>query len=256
MLKGCIDQYRHLTLPTRLLDKEDANLYPLIKDNLVEGPSIVYHRYHERGVTKIVPQEYGDRARSYKVLGVDVNALYLWYMLQEMPTGSPHRYKPIDGVYLAEGRHRGKVAHTWLEWMSRSCGINIRHRGEVKLGNHDCPVDSFSDETRTILQLYGWYWHGLECDKTSGTTDYPTRYIPMVDLLADTHVKEHYLRELGYTVITVWECEWEREVNSRPNIKVFFGIFFQSLYPHREPAESPQIIDRILSGNFFWTHKV
>lgn len=34
-------------LPIRLLDEQERDLYQLIKDNLVEGPGIIFHRYHE-----------------------------------------------------------------------------------------------------------------------------------------------------------------------------------------------------------------
>ena len=39
--------------PICLLDKANSDLHWTIKDNLVGGPSIIFHRYHEKGVTML-----------------------------------------------------------------------------------------------------------------------------------------------------------------------------------------------------------
>ena len=36
-----------------LFDQANIDLYHLIKDNNTSGPSIIFHRYHEAGKTKI-----------------------------------------------------------------------------------------------------------------------------------------------------------------------------------------------------------
>ena len=41
------------SLPVMLLGESESDLYQTIKDNLVGGPSIIFHRYHEKDVTKI-----------------------------------------------------------------------------------------------------------------------------------------------------------------------------------------------------------
>ena len=43
----------YFTLP----EERNKNLYQLYKNNIVVGPSIVFHRYHERDVTTIRPTE-------------------------------------------------------------------------------------------------------------------------------------------------------------------------------------------------------
>ena len=49
--------YLFLTLPRdisfSLIDCENKDLYYLLKKNIVGGPSIVFHRYHESGKTLI-----------------------------------------------------------------------------------------------------------------------------------------------------------------------------------------------------------
>ena len=55
-----------------------ADLYRLTRDNLVGGPSIVFYRYHEKGITKLREQQYGKNAKTCStIFGVDANGLYL-----------------------------------------------------------------------------------------------------------------------------------------------------------------------------------
>ena len=74
-----------------LFDEEDKvtkeyrqrnNLFYLLKDSIVGGPSIIFNRYHEANKTKIRD---GDKFCK-KIIGYDANALYLWAIAQEMPT--------------------------------------------------------------------------------------------------------------------------------------------------------------------------
>jgi hypothetical protein len=53
-------------------------LYQLYKNNIVGGPSIVFHRYHEIDVTSIRPRDYEEPKACKKIIGYDANALYLW----------------------------------------------------------------------------------------------------------------------------------------------------------------------------------
>jgi hypothetical protein len=66
-----------------LFDEEDKittenrkrnNLFYLLKDSIVGGPSIIYNRYHEANKTYI--RELNKKFK--KIIGYDANALYLW----------------------------------------------------------------------------------------------------------------------------------------------------------------------------------
>ena len=65
-----------------VFNRTNSDLHELVKDNIVGGPAIIFHRYHETGVTKI---RGGEPCRS--IVGYDAYALYLWALMQEMPTG-------------------------------------------------------------------------------------------------------------------------------------------------------------------------
>jgi hypothetical protein len=68
-------------------DEKNKDLYDLYKNDIVGVPSIVFHRYHEKDKTFIRPAEYTDPKPCQLIYGVDANALYLWSIMQKMPTG-------------------------------------------------------------------------------------------------------------------------------------------------------------------------
>jgi hypothetical protein len=59
-VRGLVLKYMFQDLPDyfTLPDERNKNLYQLYKNNIVVGPSIVFHRYHERDVTTIRPTDY------------------------------------------------------------------------------------------------------------------------------------------------------------------------------------------------------
>jgi hypothetical protein len=50
-----------------------------------------------------------------KVVGYDTNALYLWAIMQDMPTGKFSRRLEEDGF---KKKWSGKMAIEWLEWQA------------------------------------------------------------------------------------------------------------------------------------------
>ena len=61
--------------------------YKHLKAAVSGGPSIVFTRYHEVGVTRIRSHEKTVARPCKRILGYDANALYLSTMLQDMPCG-------------------------------------------------------------------------------------------------------------------------------------------------------------------------
>ena len=70
-----------------LFSQENKDIYYLLKNSIVGGPSIVFNRYHEKNKTKLRDRKHGKVCK--KVIGFDANALYLWALGLLMPTGDP-----------------------------------------------------------------------------------------------------------------------------------------------------------------------
>ena len=67
-------------------DRKRNNLFYLLKDSIVGGPSIIFNRYHEVNKTSIRGLKALNKLCK-KNIGYDANALYLWAISQEMPAG-------------------------------------------------------------------------------------------------------------------------------------------------------------------------
>lgn len=78
-----------------LIDEENKEVFNELKNNITGGPSIVFHRHHEAGKTKIKRPVYrngeweeGKEGNDVKnITGFDANALYLWGIGRSMPCG-------------------------------------------------------------------------------------------------------------------------------------------------------------------------
>ena len=80
MLRGAADRGAELYSPSK-------EAYEMLKEAVVGGPSLVFSRYQEVGKTRIRSHRYKNPRWCKKILGYDVNALYLSTMLREMPCG-------------------------------------------------------------------------------------------------------------------------------------------------------------------------
>ena len=78
---GLVLKYMFQDLPDYLTvpDEKNKYLYDLYKKNTVVGPSIIFHRYHEKEKAFIRHAEYRDPKPRQLIYGVDANALPLEY---------------------------------------------------------------------------------------------------------------------------------------------------------------------------------
>ena len=140
-----------------VFNQTNSDLHKLVKDNIVGGPAIIFHRYHEKDVTKI--RGGGETCRS--IVGYDANALYMWASMQDMPTGWYTRRREENKFRPQQAQPYGQMAIQWLTRESDRTGCRIRHQGngrEKRIGK--LPVDGWCAETRTAYQFHGCFWHG------------------------------------------------------------------------------------------------
>ena len=196
-------------------NRTNSDLHQLVKDNIVGGPAIIFHRYHEKDVTRIRGGEELCRA----IVGYDANALYLWAIMQDMPTGWYTRRRAENGFRPQQAQPFGQMAVQWLTCESERTGLNIRHQvngREKRIGN--LPVDGWCAQTRTAYQFHGCFWHGCpKCHADPEETN-PKNGKTMAVLLADTKNHTAYLRR-HVKVVEMWECQWKRERDPPPRRK-------------------------------------
>ena len=197
-----------------VFNQTNSDLHKLVKDNIVGGPAIIFHRYHEKDVTKI--RGGGETCRS--IVGYDANALYLWAIMQDMPTGWYTRRREENKFRPQQAQPYGQMAIQWLISVSFTTGHTIRHQSngrEKRIGK--LPVDGWCAETRTAYQFHGCFWHGCpKCYDQNETN--PKNNKTMAELLADTKKHTTYLRR-HVKVVEMWECDWKRERDPPPRQK-------------------------------------
>ena len=197
-----------------VFNNTNKDAHKLVKDNIVGGPAIIFHRYHEKGITKIR----GGSELCRKIVGYDANALYLWALMHDMPTGWYVRRREENGFRPQQAQPYGQMAIQWLTRESDRTGCTIRHQGngrEKRVGK--LLVDGWCAKTRTAYQFHGCYFHGCpkcydheETNTLNGKT--------MGTLLADTKKHTTYLRR-HVKVVEMWECDWKRERDPPPRQK-------------------------------------
>ena len=197
-----------------VFNRTNSDLHELVKDNIVGGPAIIFHRYHEKNVTRIR----GGSEPCRSIVGYDANALYLWALMQDMPTGWYVRRREENGFRPQQAQPYGQMAVQWLTWEAAKNGCTIRHQvngREKRIGK--LPVDGWCAETRTAYQFHGCYFHGCtncyepqETNALNGKT--------MAKLLEDTKKNTAYLRR-HVKVVEMWECGWKRERDPPPRQK-------------------------------------
>lgn len=111
-----------------------------------------------------------------------------------------------------------KKAINWLTQIEQLSNIKIQHAeqgGEYTIPGTTLKVDGFCKETNTVYEFYGDIFHGN-----------PTRYKPeqqcnpyttktAKDLHMRTLEKEKQIIDREYTLITIWEYDYDKEIKSK-----------------------------------------
>ena len=101
-----------------------------------------------------------------------------------------------------------KMSIIWLNYMSN--GVNIQHAlsgGEKKLtiGSKTYKVDGFCEETNTVYEFYGCFWHG--CPKCYRPNIINTKSQKDMGALNDLTVeKRDTIKTAGYNHVSTYEC--------------------------------------------------
>ena len=103
-----------------------------------------------------------------------------------------------------------KTQIIWLELISSTKNIYIQHaenQGEYKIPNTNFKADGYCEETNTIYEFHGDYWHGNP-KRFNPTIINNTTHCTFGDLYQKTIDKEKKIKELGYNLISIWESDW------------------------------------------------
>ena len=113
-----------------------------------------------------------------------------------------------------ENHKHSLVACEYLEYLKRTKYKNIQYAlntndgKEVSLCGGKFRVDGFDPTSNTVVEFHGCFWHGCpECIKNPFDV-HPVRKVSYEALLRDTLAREEEIKNAGYRVESIWECQW------------------------------------------------
>lgn len=129
---------------------------------------------------------------------------------------------PPRGYRLTD--RQSKKAFGWLEWVQLTQGVRLKtalNGQEVRIA-HDILVDGFDENTNTVYEFYGCYWHQCRnCfpiqahkDVSDTNLNYSLRY-------DSTIARSYQIKRLGFNLVEMWECEFDKILKNAPHIKHF-----------------------------------
>ena len=108
-----------------------------MKNNIVGGPSIVYHRYHEASQTKINRVHYNQEAKEWyynddgkrvqQIVGYDANSLYLHCLEQDQLCGKLE-WIPLESETKVSNELQKEMRNLttetkWIQFLSKFFGL-------------------------------------------------------------------------------------------------------------------------------------
>ena len=230
--RGIFDKWYEQQKGKTFIFREAIYYYCRLDVDILRQGCIIFARLIHK-VTGILP--FYDRTCN-TVAGLALK-IYRRNFLQEEQIGQV----PACG-YGGKNINQSAIAMCWLREIEKELGENNRQLasklsvgGEVQImGRY---VDGYCDETKTIYQFHGCFYHG--CEKCYDGDAYNSIVCEkFFILLASTQRVTRGFQQAGYTVIEKWECDYRNESDITPHRlkQLSLGSFF--VYLHLEPHDA------------------
>ena len=118
---------------------------------------------------------------------------------------------------------QSKTAKQWLKYMEYKNNVKLQtaeNGGEVQFKRFK--LDGYDKDSRTAYEFYGCYWHGHTC--ITQLRHYPVddEGHTLQDRYKATLARQEFLESsCRVKVVYTWECEWNKAVQTSPEIQSF-----------------------------------
>ena len=137
-----------------------------------------------------------------------------------MPVGCAIRRRS-EYNFKAEVRDSSYSPFNWMDFIAIKKNIDIIHYQnnfkEVRIGPYY--ADGLCAQTNTIYEFNGCYYHKHDCEITK-KLDSEWRK-DQKEKFESTLKREQYLKDLGYNVESIWECEYRQLLKDDEDLKSF-----------------------------------
>ena len=118
------------------------------------------------------------------------------------------------------------VSLEWLHWQNSQLSApriqHARNNGERRIPNSNYTVDGFDEDTNTVYEFQGCFWHGCRsCYPNRSETHRCLEDRTMADVYICTQGKVTDLESRGYKVIQIRECQWSKLKQDNPAVRDF-----------------------------------
>ena len=123
-----------------------------------------------------------------------------------------------------------------------ACADRIRHvrnvgEQSIRTSANNYFVDGYDPVTRTVYEFHGCLYHGCtRCYPQRQAKHYATPDRTVQELYEATINKRMALLQAGYTYIEMWECQWQKLVETNAEVQSFLASL--ELVPPLEPREA------------------
>ena len=230
-----------------LFTESDKDLLEKVREDMVDGPSIVF-------TSKAVVDETLIRKSSTfckPIVGIDASQLYPYSMCQPMPTGLYTRweYDSETKRFTAHQNKSGSFKNMVMSYLQQSrpdCEIESK----ITTGRQkkiDCfSVDGICYHRNTVFEDMGCYYHCCTCQEARPSlTD--TDIERGVKKRQQDEMRRDYIQQKCYEIVEMWECEWWILHKTDEPVK----SYLRAKFPYKRPLSEEQLFQQIIDGRLF-----
>ena len=209
-------------------------------------PSIVFTR------KAVVDQTYIRNTENIckSIVDIDASQLYLFSMCQEMPTGLYTRWElDSDSQKFKARQNKSRKFENMVILYLQSQRPNCTIESYYTTGTQkkiDCFLDGFCAHCKTIFEAMGCYFHFCACQEARESISEEETQNGLKKREYDD-LRRDYLRNKGYKVVEIWECNWWETVKGDESVKTHV----RNNFPFKPPLTQESLLTKIREDKLF-----
>ena len=225
----------------------DKDLLQKIREDMVGGPSIVFtHK-------AVVDETFIRNSETFCTsnVGIDASQLYPSSMCQPMPTGLYTRweYDTESNRFKTQqnkSRNFESMVMSYFQRQTPDCKIESFYTTGPQKKIECFKVDGFCAHCNTVFEAMGCFYHYCPCQEArpSLTEEDIERANKKGEM---DQMRKQYIKEKGYNVVEMWECEWWNLYKTTTCVKQHL----RESFPYKGPLREESLLEQTRSGKLF-----